>query len=536
MTDVRGLADGTLLHTSDTGRIYKMVGGAPVWQATCNDNICSGTPRPTTQGVINAGPATPRNATSAIDQRGRIYIFVGGFPAWQDSCAAPVTCGTPVKVSDWSIDARDHMNQIPADGNLVQAKDGSTDLPVSMTLGGALVPFANPQEVIDVGQGADWASRVVAISAGSYNRMGFVPSDGTLVQGTAGGASTAVAMYLGGAKIPFASPQEVIDVGYGAGWASKVRAIPSRHFNTLPTVPYDGTLLQGSNGSTPVAAMIGLARVDFGSSQEVIDAGFGTDWGSKVRAIPERVFNSLPTRIMDGTRLKNGTSTSQAVVVGGAKMPFTSLEELNGAGYGDRPVWTIPTRTWDALPTKIADGTRIKNAGSSAQAAIIGGAKMPFTSIDELKAAGYDNRPLQVVPTRVWDALPNDIGDGVRIGKAGDTAQGAVVGGAKMPFISMEELESAGYADDPLHILPVRVWDALPTRIGDGTRLVKAGTTSEAAIVGGAKVEFHTMEELIASGYKDMPRQIIPVRVWDALTKQIGDGTRLVKAGTTSEA
>ncbi|MEV0169389.1 hypothetical protein, partial [Nonomuraea fuscirosea] len=56
-------------------------------------------------------------------------------------------------------------------------------------------------------------------------------------------------------------------------------------------------------------------------------------------------------------------------------------------------------------------------------------------------------------------------------------------------------------------------------------RLVKAGTTSEAAIVGGAKVEFHTMEELIASGYKDKPRQIIPVRVWDALTKQIGDGT-----------
>ncbi|TMR19312.1 hypothetical protein ETD86_20290 [Nonomuraea turkmeniaca] len=536
VTDVRGLADGTLLHTTDTGRIYKMVGGAPVWQATCNDNICSGTPRPTTQGVINAGPATPRNATSAIDQRGRIYIFVGGFPVWQDSCAAPVTCGTPVKISDWSIDARDHMNQVPADGNLVQAKDGNTDLPVSMTLGGALVPFANPQEVIDVGQGTDWASRVVAISAGSYNRIGFIPTDGTLVQGTSGGASTAVAMYLGGAKIPFANPQEVIDAGYGAGWASKVRAIPSRHFNTLPTVPDDGTLLQGSNGSTPVAAMIGLARVNFGSPQEVIDAGFGTDWGSKVRAVPERVFNSLPTQIMDGTRIKNGTLTAQAVVVGGAKMPFASLEELNGSGYGDRPVWTIPTRTWDALPTKIADGTRIKNAGSSAQAAIIGGAKMPFTSIDELIASGYGNRPVQVVPARVWDALPNDIGDGVRIGKAGDTAQAAVVGGAKIPFISMEELESAGYADDPLHILPARVWDALPGRIGDGTRIVKAGTTSEAAIVGGAKIEFHTMAELTASGYGDEPRQTIPVRVWDNLNEQIADGTRIVKAGTTSEA
>ncbi|MEU7864644.1 hypothetical protein, partial [Nonomuraea sp. NPDC049141] len=495
VTDVRDLADGTLLRTTDTGRIYKMVGGAPVWQATCNDNICSGTPRPTTQGVINAGPATPRNAFSAIDQRGRIYIFVGGAPIWQDSCAAPVSCGTPVKISDWSIDARDHMNQAPADGTLVQAKDGSTDLPVAMTLGGALVPFASPQEVIDVGQGADWASRVVAIAAGSYNRIGFIPADGTLVQGTAGGASTAVAMFLGGAKIPFGSPQEVIDSGYGADWASKVRAIPARHFNTMPTVPQDGTLVQGSKGSTPVAALIGTARVNFGSPQEVIDAGFGADWGTKVRAIPERAFNALPTQIMDGTRIKNGTLTAQAVVVGSAKMPFTSLEELNGSGYGDRPVWTVPSRTWDALPTNIADGTRIKNAGSTAQAAIIGGAKVPFASMDELNAAGYGDDPLYVVPTRVWNTLPNNIEDGTRIGKAGDSAQGAVVGGAKIPFASMDELEGAGYANTPLHMLPSRVWDALPTKIADGTRIAKAGTTSEAAIVGGAKVEFHTMEE-----------------------------------------
>ncbi|MEU7864323.1 hypothetical protein, partial [Nonomuraea sp. NPDC049141] len=35
----------------------------------------------------------------------------------------------------------------------------------------------------------------------------------------------------------------------------------------------------------------------------------------------------------------------------------------------------------------------------------------------------------------------------------------------------------------------------------------------------------HTMEELVASGYKDNPRQVIPTRVWDGLTKQIADGT-----------
>ncbi|MFC6819458.1 hypothetical protein ACFQHS_29365, partial [Nonomuraea dietziae] len=73
--------------------------------------------------------------------------------------------------------------------------------------------------------------------------------------------------------------------------------------------------------------------------------------------------------------------------------------------------------------------------------------------------------------------------------------------------------------------IPIRVWDNLNEQIADGTRIMKAGTTSEAAIVGGAKIEFHTMAELTASGYGDKPRQTIPVRVWDTLSGQIADGT-----------
>ncbi|GGP12820.1 hypothetical protein GCM10012278_62120 [Nonomuraea glycinis] len=536
VTSVNGLADGTLLTTTDTGRVYKMVGGAPIWQATCDDGICSGTSRPTTQAVINAGPATPRNASTVIDQRGRIFLFVGGAPIWQDSCAAPVSCGSPVKVSNWSVDARDHMNEVPADGHLVQAKAGTVDLPVAVTIGGALVTFASPQEIIDAGYGTDWAGRVVAISSASYNHLGFIPPDGTLVQGTSGGTSTPVAAIVGGARINFASPQEVIDAGHGTNWASKVRAVPTRHFNLMPTVPSDGTLIQGSVGSTPVAAIIGTARVNFATPQEVIDAGFGTDWASKVRAIPARAFNDVPTQIIDGTRIKNGTSTSQAAVVGGAKVPFTSMEELEGAGYGDRPLWTVPSRVWDALPVKIADGTRIRKAGSTSQAAIVGDAKVPFTSMEELEGAGYGNAPLSVVPARVWDALSNDIKDGTRIQEAGAASQAAIVGGAKVPFTSMEELEGAGYADKPLYLLPPRVWDALSTRIADGTRLKDAGSASQAAVVGGARVDFVSEQEVIDAGYNGKPMQVIPNRVWKALPTRIADGTRLKDAGSASQA
>ncbi|WP_203863280.1 hypothetical protein, partial [Planobispora rosea] len=461
VTSVHGLADGTVLATTDTKRIYKMVGGAPVWQATCADNICQPQSRPTTQAVINAGPATPRNGSTAVDQRGRIYLFVGGAPLWQDACAAPVNCGNPVKVSDWSIDAREHMNQRPADGHLVQAKAGSIDLPVAVTVGGALIPFANPQEVVDSGYGGDWASRVVAISAHSYQLLGFDPANNTLIQGSSGGVSTPVAMVVGGAIIPFASEQEVIDVGYGANWRSLVRGVPARVFNARSRIPADMTLVQGTGGgaSTPVAQVVGGARINFANPQEVIDAGYGNDWGSKVRAIPIRAFNEMRADIPDDGTLVQGPGTAVARIVGGARVEFANPQEVIDSGHGHdwgRLVRAIPARAFKALPTKIVDGTRL--------------------------------------------------------GKAGSSSQGGIIGGAKVPFHSMAELEAAGYGPRPTQVIPVRVWDALPTQIADGTRIAKAGATSEAAIVGGAKVEFHTMDELIASGYKDEPRQVIPAR------------------------
>ncbi|MCA2229600.1 hypothetical protein [Nonomuraea aurantiaca] len=535
VTDVRSVSDGTLLHATDTGRIYKMVGGAPVWQATCNDGICNTTPRPTTQSVIDAGPATPRNGASAVDQRGRVYIFIGGAPIWQDSCAAPVSCGTPVKISDWSIDARNHMSQEPADGALVQAKEGNTDLPVAMTLGGALVPFATPQEVIDTGYGTDWTSKVVAISGGSYNRIGFIPRTGTLIQGTAGGTSTPVAAVLGGARINFANAQEVIDVGHGANWASKVRGVPTRHFNAMPTVPEDGTLIQGAGngGPTPVAAMVGAARVNFASEQEVIDAGYGTDWASKVHAIPARAFNEIRTQIIDGTRIGKSGSTSEGAVVGGAKVPFISGAERDETGYASQPLQKIPARVWDAMSTTVADGTRIGKSGSTSEGAVVGGAKVPFISGAERDETGYGTKPLQEIPARVWDAMSTTVADGTRIGKSGSTSEGAVVGGAKVPFISGAERDETGYGTKPLQEIPARVWDAMSTTVADGTRIGKSGSTSEGAVVGGAKVPFISGAERDETGYGTKPLQKIPARVWDAMSTTVADGTRIKAPDST---
>ena len=535
VTDVRQVPDGTLLATSDTKRIYKMVGGAPVWQSTCDDNICQGQPRPTTQAVINAGPATPRNGATAIDQRGSIYVFVGGTPLWQDTCAAPVTCGSPVKVSDWSIDARDHMNRQPADGNLVQSKSGNVDLPVAVTVGGALIPFASPQEVIDSGYGADWAQRVTGISSNSYHTIGFDPQDGTLIQGAAGGVSTPVAMIAGNAIIPFANPQEVIDVGYGSDWASKVRGVPARVFNSRSRIPTDNTLIQGTGGgsSTPVAALVGGARINFANPQELIDTGYGTDWASKVRAIPTRAFNDIRDDVpMDGTLVQGTGGTPVAKIVGGARVNFASPQEVIDAGHGAdwaRHVRAIPGRVFDQISDRIGDGVLVKKPDHDGVGVMLGGGWIAFHSQAELEAAGYKDRPVHVVPGRVLDALPRTIGDGVLVKKPDHSGIGVMLGGGWIAFHSQAELEAAGYKGKPVHVIPGRVLDALPRTIGDGVLVKKPDHSGIGVMLGGGWIAFHSQAELEAAGYKGKPVHVVPGRVLDALPRTIGDGVLVKK-------
>ncbi|GIF68465.1 hypothetical protein Ais01nite_65000 [Asanoa ishikariensis] len=440
VTDVRGLADGTVLATTDTRRIYKMVGGAPVWQSTCDDGICEPQSRPTTQAVVNAGPATPRNGASAIDQRGQVYLFVGGAPLWQDSCAAPVNCGAPVKVSNWSIDARDHMNQRPTDGNLVQAVAGTTDLPVAATLGGALVPFANEQEVIETGHGTGWRSKVQAITSKSYHALGFDPANGTLIQGVAGGVSTPVAALAGSAIIPFASEQEVVDSGHGTNWPSKVRAVPARFFHARARVPTDNTLIQGASGgvATPVAAMVGGARINFGSPQELIDAGYGTDWPSKVQIIPTRVFNEIRADVpADGTLIQGIIgSTPVAKIVGGAVVPFATPEEVVDVGYGAEwrlHVRAVPPRAYNALPTVPATKTLVRgrSGGSlTAVAQVVGGARIPFGSGADATAVAGPNwgQLVRDIPSRAYAAMPLTPADGTLLVNEGGVLYRALQG------------------------------------------------------------------------------------------------------------
>ena len=111
-------ADGTFVRASDTGRVYRIAGGAPLWLSTCVDG-CPGLIN-TTQSVIDSLRSVPADGTTLQTlETGRIYKVAGGAPLWLSSCNAD--CGAPVKINQWTVDTLNHLRSVPADGTMLRA-------------------------------------------------------------------------------------------------------------------------------------------------------------------------------------------------------------------------------------------------------------------------------------------------------------------------------------------------------------------------------------------------------------------------------
>ncbi|MFI1360930.1 hypothetical protein ACH4TV_46305, partial [Streptomyces sp. NPDC020898] len=118
--------------------------------------------------------------------------------------------------------------------------------------------------------------------------------------------------------------------------------------------------------------------------------------------------------------------------IGGARIDFASPAELEAAGFDTRPMWVLPDRVWSAMSTRIADGTRLNQAGSPTQAGVIGGARIDFASPAELEAAGFDTRPMWVLPDRVWNGMSTTIADGTLIRTPVATTVWKIVNGRRV--------------------------------------------------------------------------------------------------------
>ncbi|SCF04185.1 S1 family peptidase [Micromonospora chokoriensis] len=258
--------------------------------------------------------------------------------SWQAGCIAETQTrqgAVEVRVDDLLDWVRGTIVDFPlADGSLYREPAGA----IAVITGGAPVWFDSVEEISATGYPQSWA----AVPDGTFGLLPAVPRNGTLVAAPNHG----IYVVAGGAKIWFNSPQEIIDTGYG-GTAPTI--VPTRHLDTFPDVPRDGTVVSGPGHGIYVVA--GGALVWFASPQEMVDSGYG---GVAPAILPARYLSGLSGTPRDGTMVTT-PSGDVFLTVGGAKKHFRSWDEIVESGYVDAPLTVLPTRYLEGLPTAPSD-------------------------------------------------------------------------------------------------------------------------------------------------------------------------------------
>ncbi|MEU7803216.1 S1 family peptidase [Micromonospora arborensis] len=287
----------------------------------------------------------PANATVCKgDAGGPAFREHGGGPelvainssSWQAGCIGETETrpgAVDLRVDDLADWVRGTIVDFPLGEGSVYREPWGT---ISVVAGGAPIWFDSVDEIGATGYPTSWT----AVPNGTFGLLPTAPRDGTVVANPQGG----VFVFAGGAKVWFAYPQEITDTGYGP---ERV-VLPARYLDGVSDVPRDGTVVANPQGGVWVFA--GGAKVWFAYPQEITDTGYG----------PQRVV--LPARYLDGVSdvPRDGTMVMNPqghvyLIVGGAKKPFHTWDEIVESGYADAPLTTLPSRYIDSLPTVASD-------------------------------------------------------------------------------------------------------------------------------------------------------------------------------------
>jgi len=346
-------ADGTFIHSTATGRVYRIAGGAPIWVSSWN--AYGGVAQPSVGidqwAIDNADNPYSRLRARPIDGTfvrstgtGRVYRIVGGAPTWVHAWE-PFGGSQPyVDLDQWAFDntgdPHAHMNSLPADGTfVVSAQTGR----VYRIAGGAPIyvstwaAFGGPQGVTAIDQ---WA---LDHPEDPHAHIRRYPADGWFVSSTATGRVYRIA---GGAPIWVSSwdavggPQPTVSVDQ---WAFD--NIDDPHAG-LRRYPADGTFVHSTAtgrayriaGGAPVWitswAPWGQAQATVGVDQWAFNS-LG-DEHAHMRAVP-----------LDGTRLRGLPSSGLFEVVSGRRRATTDgsgAVAVNDHSLDIFRMWQAPTR------------------------------------------------------------------------------------------------------------------------------------------------------------------------------------------------
>ncbi|MGV9214527.1 S1 family peptidase [Micromonospora sp. RB23] len=272
------------------------------------------------------------------ERAGTLELVAINGTSWQAGCIGETGTrrgAVEIRVDDLADWMRGTIIDFPvADGSLYRETAGA----ISVIAGGAPIWFDSVDEIAATGYPRSWTD----VPNGTFGLLSAVPRNGTVVSAPQHG----IYVVAGGARIWFASPQEIVDTGYG-GVAPTV--VPTRYLDGFPTIPRDGTVVSGPNHG--IYVFVGGAMVWFNSPQEIVDTGYG---GVAPAILPTRYLDGVSGVPRDGTMVQDPQGNVY-LIVGGAKKYFRSWDEIVDSGYADAPLTTLPARYIDALPTVPSD-------------------------------------------------------------------------------------------------------------------------------------------------------------------------------------
>ncbi|MBS1862885.1 MAG: C40 family peptidase [Actinobacteria bacterium] len=237
-----GIGEGSYVQVSGHGEVFKIVGGAPLYVSSWN---AVGGPQPVTaisQQQFDSLRPYPADGTLVnTTNDGRVYVFAGGSPLYVSSWSALGGPKSTIPIDGWDVanpgNPAAHVREYPVDGTLINT---TNDGRVYEIAGGAPLyvsswsAIGGPRASVAV-DGWD-----VANAGNPYAHLRPVPADGTLVSTPndgrvyeiAGGAPLYVSNWsaIGGAK-----PATAID-----GWDVANPGNPAAHLHEYPA---DGTLI-----------------------------------------------------------------------------------------------------------------------------------------------------------------------------------------------------------------------------------------------------------------------------------------------------
>lgn len=401
------IGEGTFVSVAETGRVYRIAGGAPLYVSTWN---AFGGAQPTVT-ISAAQLAAMRNVPAdgtfiSSRQTGRVFVIAGGAPLYVSAWAA--IGGAPssvIAVDQWAIDqaGKDpnaHLNPTPSDGSFISSyatgrvfkMAGGAPIYVSAwpAIGGA------PPSVVRVDQ---WAIDQAGKDPNAH--LNPVPADGSFISS---GATGRVFRIAGGAPIYVSTwdavggPQAATQIDQ---WAiDQAGSDPNAHLNRLPA---DGTFIHSMQtqrvyriaGGAPLYVSSfdlyggGVPYVDI--DQWALDQA-GKDPNAHLNAWPAdgTFINTLP----DGKvyRFAGGAAfyVSNWNLFGG-EQPSTAIDKWNIDQAGANPVSPI-------RPVAV-DGTLLKGLPSGRGWRIAGGRKTPAdlssasVAVDDLAIAGIPDPP-----------------------------------------------------------------------------------------------------------------------------------------------